>query len=66
MISYHDIEDMHPEYYDRPSFPIGNSLLGLQRVIKALEAHLDTEAKRSMGHATSWHVLSPNRYRTRN
>ena len=65
MISHHDIEAIHPEYYSRPVFQGGNSLLGLKKVIKALEAHLDTGTKASMGYATIWHVSGANRQSTR-
>lgn len=65
MISRHDIEALHPEYYARPSFPKGNSLLGLQKIIKALEAHIDAGTKASMGYAAKWHVSRANRQSTR-
>ena len=61
MISHDDIAAMHPEYDKRPPLPQGNSLIGLCKVIKALEAHIDTGAKASMGYATNWHVSRANR-----
>lgn len=65
MISHDDIAAMHPEYDKRPSLPHGNSLLGLCKVIKALEADIDTGTKTSMGYAASWHVSGANRKSTR-
>lgn len=65
MISHDDIAAMHPEYYKRPSFPQGNSLLGLQKIIKALEAHIDAGTKASMGYAAKWHVSRADRQSNR-
>lgn len=64
MITREDIEAMHPEAA-KPICGTGDSLLGLRKVIKALEGYLDTGTKTSMGYAAKWHVSGANRKDTR-